>query len=1835
MREFHVVDLGTFAHDVDFDFGTANALIGAFRAAATKIESQAGSRSSLVATARADFKGHFSQLFADNARVASSDATELAARLRETADGAKQLKEQAHRENERRRLAREWKKRKDERDSNLFHNAVDAIFGEEDPPVGPPSEPVSVQASAPATGVRQNPNPGSGGGGGGTSAARPEDLRSFANGSAALNTELSGTPTALRGQLADFSARCSFGRLSAGAVAGGFDKWIRANEQDVLWARTIANAFAAAGGEGNVSRLADASLQAALAAQGVGASRQDLAITAPQAYGGPTTTGYSADPVNTSTGNFLEPEVDLGFPGAAASLAATRMYNSLSEATGLFGPGWASVLEVCVRLDDEGASLVLPDGREVRFPRLGAGWDRADGENWWLERRTRQDSGASNHAHPEVLVASDNAGASWVFSTAGTWLSMDRGPGTAVTVQRDEHGHVARLEHVRGRWIEARYAEDPQCGVRTAALLASDGRRVDFAYNVSGQLVTATGPGGTRSYRWNADGLIEAVVDAAGVTEAVNTYDDRRRVLSQLSPHGRRTRFAYLPGRLTVVSDADGTRSNTWIADAKGRLVGVVDGQDKRQSMAYDRWGNLVSATERDGSLTVHTYDERGRRVRTLTPAGAEFSYGYDAADRPLTVVTGTGAVLHYEYADASSRNPAVAIDPEGGRTELDWQNGLLKTITDPTGVVLEFAHDRFGELKSITNAFGNTAKLHRDEAGRITEAVSPGGARTSYLYDGTGLLTSRRDADGALWRFEYAPGGALAVITDPLGGRTVLERGAHGELERSVDPLGRAVARRFDDLGRVASMVLPDGAEWAFAHDTLSRLTSITDPEGNIWAREYGVNGELAAVIDPTGVRQEFSTDPATGAFSVADEFERGTLRCDEYGRPVASEQPDGSSELATYDLCGRVVELIDGEGGLTRLERDAAGRVIARVSPTGAVTRIEYDGAGRPAANIDASGARTTLAYDADSRVIARTFPDGQAERTRYDAMGRVVFRSLPSRGTARYEYDKAGRLVGAADAVFGVRRFRYDAAGQLIEAVNGLGGVTRYDYDERGRLVAATDPLGSVVRRTYDQGDRVVSETDPLGRTTSAGYDAAGRPLWQQAPDGQRIGWGYDAAGRLATTSVDGRTLLRIKRDARDRTVRIADHTRPNGTAAQHELRFNRRGQLVSRTRDGAGVAWEYDADGRRTALRDPQGTRTGYRHDAAGRLLAVEHPVFGTITYSYDAAGNLLGATAGDLLQGWEYESGALVRHTVTTPDGVDATELVRDADGRIAAIRTGGSETRYAYDGACQLERMQEADGIITTWRYDAAGRLVAETANGHTTAFTYDAAGQLLATTTGAGTTGFTYDASGRRTAGTGPEGTTRYGWSGLSTLRSVEHTDAQGSGGLHTLWVDALGELAEVDGTVLWWDTAEYAPRVVSIGDRSVTALPGGLAAVDGTLLGAGWRGVHPTEATNPWAMAAGSVPGLPDGLGIGANGGVQVAGLDWLGARAYDPSTRGFLSVDPLDPVAGAGWASNPYSYAGNDPLHAIDPLGLRPVTEAELTAYRESNNGALAAAGDWMSENWEYVAGGAMVVTGGVLMATGVGGPVGMALIGAGGDVIIQKATTGDVNWGQTAVMAATGGLGGAVMAGRMGALGVNGVRAAVAEGVAAGATSGGAGNAYTYASGPGPHTAGGFLRSTATGFGMGGLTGGAGGGVGTYAGRALLRSTPVVNGIIRPLTTGSDADTAVMGRWMKGRVTPFANEHGFGYYNGTPTRIRNLFELSENNPLRRPAGWMQDQVDLDFNRLWIRSQMAQGKNLTDIGVDLHGSPFYQMERLEVRGYGGYTYAEQPNVDLRVNQ
>ncbi|QWL31883.1 RHS repeat domain-containing protein [Rathayibacter toxicus] len=562
---------------------------------------------------------------------------------------------------------------------------------------------------------------------------------------------------------------------------------------------------------------------------------------------------------------------------------------------------------------------------------------------------------------------------------------------------------------------------------------------------------------------------------------------------------------------------------------------------------------------------------------------------------------------------------------------------------------------------------------------------------------------------------------------------------------------------------------------------------------------------------------------------------------------------------------------------------------------------------------------------------------------------------------------------------------------------------------------------------------------------------------------------------------------------------------------------------------------------------------------------------------------------------------------------------------RDGEGRLVRVSGFEGVVEYGYDGACQL--VESRGRVVSSWRYDVGGRVVSEMVAGRSVVNSYDVAGQLVRSVGGDGSVSeFVYDGLGRRVRVRGADGGERcFAWSGAGWLESV--TDRGGDGSVSTtrLSVDALGELASVDGAEVWWDSAAVVPAVVSVGGVSVVSAPGGVTGVGDRWLGSGWRGERGTGLWDPWGVvtvAAGG-GGVPVGVSVTAGGGVAVAGVEWLGFRVYDPGTRGFLSVDPLEPVVGSGWVGNPYSYAGNDPLHAVDPWGLRPVTDEELRVYREGNNGVFAAQWDWSCKNWEYAAGVAMVGAGGFLMATGIGGPLGVMLIGAGVDTIIQKATSGKVEWGEVAVSGALGAFGGAGVAAKAG---FTGMKAAVVAGAASGGVSGGVQNTYSYMTGPGPHDVGGALQSVAVGTASGALLGAGGGAAGQFASQKVMGA----------LAHNPGAETMAMGRSMPQRVTPYALKNDYGYYKALPDSV---YKASRKVLKEK----LNDKAHVWVNKKWIDYQMKQGKNLVDIGAPdellrpqglkpIDPSPYYSMELERVKGYPQYRQDPQPQWDLR---
>lgn len=1410
---FERADIDHSTVDLKFDDATADALMKVCRDAASALEEKIPAQKTAADTALQEFKGHFSEVYKRNIEVAVDNGTAIAGRLRQFADGVQKLKDSAARERENRRKMRDY----EENTPEVVKGAIEwAGWG----PKVDHEEAPTFNTDAPEAAKREHPAPAANAGNpSDTSSARPSDLRSSSTVSQSLHDDFQTTPNSIRAKAADFKDKCQWGTADCEPILQPFEAWVTANESEAKWAQVVADAFATAGSEHEINKLSNQTIQQYLESHGVANyNREDLKVPAASLEGRATSSGYANDPVNVATGNFIEEEIDIAFSNFASSCAVTRMYNSLAvhgngddlpPLAGVFGPGWSSNLDTVLNFSDEGATWIMPDGRHLFFARAGEGFARVETDPYWLTR-----TGASEIAttpmgrfiletcalstEADLYIVSDNQGHQWFFTLTGAWLGSTGGEGTTLAVTRAADGLISSLVHELNRSITFDYVDGLVAVARTSA-----GERVEYAYapagsTAAGHLVSVTSGAGTRTYEHDDNALIHRVIAADGTVEVTNTYDESARIAHQHTEYGRDVRYLYLDGGVTEVADEDGSQANVWISDDSGRLTAIIDADGGRTSFGYDRFSNRIRVIDRDGSRTTRISDSRGRITRDVTPEGQDTRYAYDEYDRVTAVsisafetdpkkryeatqarrnaadaeadngeVTPISTIT-YEYANAWDHNPSRVVDALGGVTELNWEGGLLTSLTGPEGVSMTLNYDEFGNLTSFADQEGNTTSFTYTAAGHLAQVTTPLGLTTSFTHDAAGNITGRQDPDGSRWKFEYTAGRRLVAVIDPSGARTSYEYGPSGDMTAVIDPLGRRTERTFDENGNVATVTLPNGGVFSYVWDGLSRLIRTVDPAGGHWENTYDAASVLTKMTDPTGVRVRTQADRKSGSVTSWDGTDGVRVKFDHLGRPVAREEifspteaaqeapkaraektdtPESAAELVVYDPAGNPVEILDAEGGLTRYEYNLASQLVRQISPAGRITAYTYNSCGRLDSVTEgaetAEAVTTRYSYDADGRLTERNLP-GMSEKITYDANSRVISVIGGSGGDVFYTYDACGRVRSIRDAAWGTRKFSYDAAGQVTEVTNGLGGVTRYTYDEAGNVTKVTDPAGRITTYEYDVLGNMVKTMDPAGAITLYEYDAAGRVL-RVVDAAQKVhAWGYDSSGVACAYSVDGNEQLRVDRDNRTRSVTVTDYAagipaddRDENLPWVSRYELDRLGRITSVARSwgefqsaasGSGayeLSYAYDADGYRTGFTSPYGA-LAYTRNAVGNISAITNTDTGEqSSLGYDAAGALIRAQVADTVRSWTYDGhGAITGYSETAADADNSAdvrvEIIRDEAGRIVGVDSAAGLITYAYDGAGQLVSARRGNERMS-WVWDAAGCLIREEYTRNTT----------------------------------------------------------------------------------------------------------------------------------------------------------------------------------------------------------------------------------------------------------------------------------------------------------------------------------------------------------------------------------------------------------------------------------------------------------------------------------------------------------------------------------
>ncbi len=1036
--------------------------------------------------------------------------------------------------------------------------------------------------------------------------------------------------------------------------------------------------------------------------------------------------------------------------------------------------------------------------------------------------------------------------------------------------------------------------------------------------------------------------------------------------------------------------------------DAQGRIISIVDPNDKKIVYQYSASGNLAAVTDRDGNQTRFSYSAaRTHFLETvldpLGRTGIRADYGLDGRLTRTVDALGNGINVHYDPANAI----VSATDALGKTTILEYDNrGNIVSTTDALGGIVKSQFDNDNNPIRTEDALGRVTQASFDAAGNTTRIVDPLGNATRYHYNKPGYLVSVIDPSGNESRSNYDSFGNLSTTIDTLGNQATYRHNDSGQLTQANLPGGFRISLGFGSSAAPSNATDWNGQSISLTQDRLKRVTSRTttfQSSGGLRdlteSMQYDASGRLVSNTDALGNQRRFEYNPLGQTVATIDALGRRTkYEYDATGRMTYVISPMGQRTSLEYDRVGNNISSTDPVGRTTRFAYDALGQLLETILPDvtpesdidNPRTSNVYDAAGQRIATIDPLGRRTNYLYDLNGNLIRIINPLGESTQFVFDAAGRNTATIDPLGNTTRYVLDARGMQIGTVFADGSKIATVKNAGGFPTRTTDEDGSTTLYEYDAGGKIGAVIDSIGNRTRYIHDQRGKLIEQIDALGHSTTFEYDDLGREVARVRPGGQRSTTQYDAVGNVVLrTDANGQSIVYEF----DQGNRLQKKRLPDGSIEEFQYDLSNR---LTRSIDTSGqMDYEYDAVGRPVRVTMPDGQAVANAYDAAGQL-SFQTSLAGTVRYGYDAAGRLIAVTdPSGAVTRYVYQSGGLVIRT-DLPNGVtehrqydqknrlthqysetnaatlfDTKYILSDA-GRMLSKTSDGVHSRYTYDGAQRIVQETHQSSILGVrtigYQYDSAGNRLTRTDSAEgTTQYIYNSNDQLVRSVRDGLETVYSYDANGSLLKSESASLLVTNVWDSQSRLKSssqsvngairIESYRYDVSGTRVTTTTDGIETRYLVDkSTSLPYVIAEYTP-VGNLVSRTIFGLQP-IASTSGT------------DMTYFVTDRLGSVVATLDGSGViksrqrfdaygrslasqgTSNSDLQyngeprsgVTGQDYLRARYYDSETGRFTSEDPFDGFVIRPLSRHQYQYADLDPVNNSDPTGL--TTQAELS-------------------------------------------------------------------------------------------------------------------------------------------------------------------------------------------------------------------------------------------------------------------------------------------------------
>lgn len=841
----------------------------------------------------------------------------------------------------------------------------------------------------------------------------------------------------------------------------------------------------------------------------------------------------------------------------------------------------------------------------------------------------------------------------------------------------------------------------PPAGEWSVASVDGQGRAVltdedgtVYQFDAAGWVLSATGPAdGLRpaapQTERDANGLVTAIVDPVSLVAG----GQRRQVGLHYQASGEAlcqapTGYAVPPASmLCALTYPDGSRTRLFY-NTNGQLAAILDGE--------------VPGSSQPGELTQFGYDSSGL-----------LAYIRDSLD--------TDAV--------TAGLPATSAST----TQLTYANGrvIRVTLPAPDGATASLRPERtynYGDGPGTTEvSVAGLAGVHStvtyDDAWRALSTKSAMGITTSQVWaEDRDLLLRAIDAAGRVSTTVYDP------VTD-----------------RATDTYGPAPAACFVSSGRpVANPVGTAGCGILPAHTST--------------VYDGGLRGLQAAFYDNPNLAG------APGAFGLGVNS-AGTVDKDWLQASPTGVGPDNWSTrltgLLTFPAAGAYVFSAFSDDGVRvwvddhliidgwakgRSERVATSDVQATAGQVSRI-RVEHWDGGYEATlqlrwRVPGQSQFVTVpatALSPDYGLVTKTTVDDQLPA------GVTGAEAPATTATFTYQHPWLGQATSSQVAGL-TTKLGFEqpgASGWLRRTERALPAVAAAGGSSAGRVTATTYWGGVEQTTAAICGVPVGTRQHGMMRSVTGPTPESGVAV--------RTEFVYDALGRVAGTRVGSEAWSCTTHDSRGRV--ISQVTRgPSGVAAHTVtttytpttggLQVQTAGRPIVGSPNGSTITTVTDLLGRVTRYTDVWNTVTVPTYQArTGRLLSTTTTPAGagadTTGFSYDADGKVTSVSVrGSVVATPTYDQMAQLA-SVVYAGGASLASVTRDGAGRTVgqawALPQGGGVTETAARSQSgrivQHTVTQGSTTHVSTYDYDAAGRLVGARIPGHLLSYGYAAAG--------------------------------------------------------------------------------------------------------------------------------------------------------------------------------------------------------------------------------------------------------------------------------------------------------------------------------------------------------------------------------------------------------------------------------------------------------------------------------------------------------------------------